>query len=58
MNNHKYTMRAIYAVMLAVMLASILFFVFKMIQDTRDYNLAKQLQDFQIATGFQYSDNI
>jgi len=50
---HFYTMRAIYAGMLAIMLGFILLFTFRMIQDTRDYNLAKQAQEYNQATGFQ-----
>ena len=46
-------MRAIYAGMLAIMLGFILLFTFRLIQDTRDYNLAKQAQEYNQATGFQ-----
>lgn len=50
---HFYTMRAIYAGMLAIILGFILLFTFRMIQDTRDYNLAKQAQEYNQATGFR-----
>lgn len=53
MNKNIYIMRTIYAVMLAIMLASILAFTYLEIRDYRDYTLAKQLQDYNMATGFQ-----
>lgn len=49
-----YIMRTIYAFTLAIMLATILLFTFKSVQDKRDYTLAKELQEYNIATGFQY----
>ena len=46
MTNHTYTVRAIYAFMLAIMFASALYFTFWEIRDTRDYRLAKQEQEY------------
>ncbi len=48
-----YIMRAIYAVTSALIVGIVLGFIFLEIRDYRDYTLAKQLQDYNMVTGFQ-----